>query len=241
MMKMNKEFYSRYVSTHTEDLYGKIEIRDIFAQFKTFGAYFGRFLTGDKNIEILDLGCGNGSLIHWLHESGYKNSQGIDISEEQILLATKLGIKNILQADALAFLPANKNSFDIIFARDVLEHFSKDKVQILIENIFNSLKPGGIFIAQTVNAENWLWGRLRHGDFTHEIAFTSSSITQVLRISGFESIKVYPQRPVVHGFKSFFRLLLWMVWEGFSHLLLTIETGSSAGIFTQDIIVFAKK
>lgn len=238
---MDKKLYSQYVSTHTKNIYGDVNVNSITSQFNTWDSYFGEYISANKNINILDVGCGNGGLVYWLQKMGYGNSQGIDISDEQIAIAKELGIKNIEHGDAEIFLEKNKDKFDIIFARDVLEHFPKEKVIPLLENILGALRPGGIFIGQTVNAENWLWGRLRHGDFTHEVAFTSSSIRQVLKVAGFGEIKVHPQRPVIHGVKSLVRSMLWMFWEGLSRLLLIIETGSSVGIFTQNLIVVAKK
>ena len=240
-MNYKDKLYSKYSSTHTENLYGELGIKDLESQFKTWSIYFGNHLPKNKSINILDVGCGNGGLVYWLQSCGYEKPQGIDISNEQISIAQKLGITNIEHADAETFLLDKEGKFDVIFARDVLEHFPKEKVIPLLENILKALRPGGIFIGQTVNAENWLWGRLRHGDFTHEVAFTSSSIRQVLSIAGFNGIKVYPQRPVVHGIKSFMRFMLWMLWERLSCLLLTIETGSSTGIFTQNLIVVSKK
>jgi 2-polyprenyl-3-methyl-5-hydroxy-6-metoxy-1,4-benzoquinol methylase len=241
-MKMDKEFYSKYISTHTESLYGSLTIEDIRSQFKIWESFFGKIFNENKKAKILDIGCGSGGFVYWMQESGYKDSEGIDISDEQISLAKSLGIKNVHKADILSFLPDNKNKFDVIFARDILEHFKKEITPVLAKQVFDSLKEKGIFIAQTVNAENWLWGRLRHGDFTHEIAFTSSSIKQILKLAGFNKVNIYPQRPVIHGVKSFMRFVLWMIWEYFCRLLLVVETGTAKGsIFTQNIIVEAEK
>ena len=201
---------------------------------------FNTYINSKKNINILDIGCGSGGLIYWLQKLGYGNSLGIDISEEQVEAAKRLGIKNVERGDAETFLGENRGRFDAIFARDVLEHFPKEKIIPLLENIHKSLRQDGVFIAQTVNAENWLWGRLRHGDFTHEVAFTASSIRQVLAVAGFKKVDVYPQRPVIHGVKSLMRSVLWMGWEIFSRFLLAVETGSSEGIFTQNLIVIAR-
>ena len=108
--------------------------------------------------------------------------------------------------------------------------------------IISCLKPGGVFISQTVNAENLLWGRLRHADFTHDTAFTKLSMHQLLMVFGFEDILVVPQRPIAHGFKSVFRLILWRLIEVVLKTYLIIETGSSSGaIFTQNIITAARK
>jgi len=241
-MNYKDKFYSKYVSVHTSRLYGEIFLGDIKRQFPVWQKYFGRFLPEDKKAKIIDLGCGNGGFIYWLQQIGYQNAEGIDISAEQIEAGQKLGIKNIRQADIKEFLITQlPNNYDVIFMRDILEHFNKEEVIDILDFIYASLKQNGRFICQTVNAENLLWGRLRHGDFTHELAFTEDSIRQILRLIGFQNISVYAQRPVIHGLKSLIRAVLWKYIELEIKFYLLIETGSAKGIFTQNLIAVAYK
>ncbi len=222
-------------------MYGDISIKKIEKQFGVCKRYFERFLPKDKKARILDVGCGNGGFVYWLQKHGYSNAEGADISEEQVELSKKLGVENIHLSDITDFLRNKEHIYDLIFARDLLEHFTKDELLDIIELIYKSLNTGGIFVAQTINAENLLWGRLRHGDFTHELAFTKDSIRQLLKVCGFTNIKVCPQRPVIRGLKSLIRYLLWMLFEIMLRIFLTIEIGMPKGIFTQNIIVYAKK
>ncbi len=240
-MNYKDKFYSKYVSSHTKELYGDFSIEKIKSQFPVWKSYFSTLLFRDKKAKILDIGCGNGSFLFWLKSMGFKNFEGVDISQEQINLGKKIGIENIFCVDFRDYLKGKNNSYDLIFTRDLLEHFEKGEVVEILELIFSSLAPNGKFIIQTVNAENLLWGRLRHSDFTHDFAFTESSIKQALFVCGFENINVYPQRPVSHGLISFFRSVLWRIIELFLKFYLLIEVGSAKGIFTQNIIIFAKK
>lgn len=235
------KFYSKYVSTQTSQLYGEQNLNDIRKQFFVWRSYFGRFLPKDKNAKILDLGCGNGGFVYWFQQNGYQNVEGVDISKEQIEMSQKLGIKNIQQADIKEFLKDKKDFYDAIFARDVLEHFNKEEIMDILDIIYKSLKQGGQFICQTVNAENLLWGRLRYGDFTHGMAFTKESASQVFQVIGFNDIKVYSQPPVIHSVKSFIRYILWKCIEHCLYFYLLIETGSVRGIFTQNIIIYGEK
>lgn len=240
-MSYKRKFYERYVSFHTKGLYGDLSIEKIRSQFKFNNAYYKKFLSLKKDAAIFDMGCGNGSFVFWLHEIGFKNTIGVDISNEQINQGQKCGIKGIMCDDFRKFLKEHKNTYDIIFSRDVLEHLEKEELLDVLDEIYESLKPGGFFIAQTVNAENLLWGRLRHADFTHDLAFTKESMTQLLLTRRFKNIEIFPQRPVMHGIKSITRFFLWLCIELILHIYLFIETGTPNGIFTQNIIIRAKR
>lgn len=240
-MNYRDKFYSKYVSTHIDRLYGDLTLDGIEKQFRAWQVYFGGFLPEDKNVKIIDIGCGNGGFVYWLSELGYKNVEGIDMSGEQIEIAGKLGIKNVQQADIKKFLKNKREFYDIIFARDVIEHFNKEEILDILNIVYKSLKQNGKFVCQTVNAENLLWGRLRHGDFTHGTAFTKESASQVLLVIGFRDVKIYPQQPIIHGLKSFIRYFLWKCIEYCLRLYLFIETGLGKGIFTQNLIVRAEK
>jgi 2-polyprenyl-3-methyl-5-hydroxy-6-metoxy-1,4-benzoquinol methylase len=236
-MNYRDKFYSKYVSTQTSQLYGEVSLNDIKKQFIVWQNYFGRFLPKDKNIKILDFGCGNGGFVYWLQQVGYQNAEGIDISKEQVKLAEKLGIKNIYCAKDINAT----DKYNVLFMKDVLEHFTKDEILVLLEKVYKALKINGLLIIQAPNAENFLSGRLRYGDFTHEISFTSESMSQVLLVSGFKNIGIYGTQPVIHGIKSLTRFILWKIIELSLRMYLLIETGSGKGIFTQNIIVVANK
>jgi 2-polyprenyl-3-methyl-5-hydroxy-6-metoxy-1,4-benzoquinol methylase len=240
-MDYKKKFYERYVSSHTEQIYGSISLKDMRSRFVFNDSYYGGWLPSNKGAKVLDVGCGNGSFVFWLQERGFSNAAGMDISPEQISQGKNLGIKNIEVADFREFLKEHTDTYEIIFARDILEHLSKEEVLEMLELVRIALKPGGSFISQTVNAENPLWGRLRHADFTHDLAFTRESMRQLLLMSGFNAIDIRPQRPVPHGLVSGIRSILWIGIEIVMHLYLAIETGTPGGIFTQNIITKATR
>jgi 2-polyprenyl-3-methyl-5-hydroxy-6-metoxy-1,4-benzoquinol methylase len=138
-----EKLYSTYVSTHTSHLYGEVSIEGIMRQFPVWRRYYGRFLPENKDAKIIDLGCGNGGLVYYLKSLGYKNSSGIDISPEQVKVAKNLGINDVECADIVSFLQDKNDTYDVIFARDVIEHFKKEEIIELLRLIFNSLKQGG--------------------------------------------------------------------------------------------------
>jgi 2-polyprenyl-3-methyl-5-hydroxy-6-metoxy-1,4-benzoquinol methylase len=58
----------------------------------------------NRNVAILDLGCGHGALIHLARQEGYKNIRGVDGSPEQVAAAKQLCIKGVEQGDVIEAL-----------------------------------------------------------------------------------------------------------------------------------------
>lgn len=240
-MSYRDKLYSSYVTSHTSNLYGSMTIERIGAQFPTWRSYFQRFLPVSRDVRILDIGCGNGAFVHFLHESGYQRAEGFDVSPEQVEESRRLGIPGITCADSAAFLSDKHGAYDIVFARDVIEHLHKDEVMAIFAGVHQALKPGGKFVVQVPNAESPISGRIRYGDFTHELGFTQSSLNQIFAASGYTQAACYGTGPAPHGFISAGRFLLWKVIETALRVCLFVETGSAEGIFTQTVIAEARK
>ena len=124
----------------------------------------------------------------------------------------------------------------------VLEHLERSETLAFLRAMFAALRPGGQLILRTANGAGPLAGRIRYADFTHLQSFTLSSISQVLRLAGFERIRVLPEGPRVHGAISAAR---WMLWQGINaglRLYLATETGQiQREIFTRNLIAVAHR
>ena len=93
-----------------------------------------------KNEKILDFGCAKGYVVKGLRMLGYK-SYGVDLSTYAISKAsndTKKFLKLIKPYQKL------KNKFDIILAKDVLEHIPYNKINTQLKIFRNATKK--IFI-----------------------------------------------------------------------------------------------
>jgi hypothetical protein len=112
-----------------------------------------------------------------------------------------------------------------------------------IDEVHRVLRKGGKWIIHIPNAESPFAGRIRYGDFTHELAFTRVSITQLLKSSGFSLVTCHEDTPIPHGLKSAVRWLLWKVIRGTLRLYLGAETGAGekACIFSQNFLTVAVK
>ncbi len=239
-MNDKNQFYSKYFSSHTS-FFGKPSIEKIKNKYPVWKFYYSKFLPKNKNAKILDVGTGEGGFVNWLQAISYRNSFGIDISKEEVEIGKKMGIKSIKHEDVFEFLQEKINSYDIIFARDFLEHFEKNEIITILELFYNSLKPKGKLVIKVPNAEGPFGTHYLYSDFTHEIAFTERSLNQIFKIVGFKKVYCYPTSPPSNRFSSLGRSFLWKIIEFLLSFITFAETGSSKGIFTRNIISIALK
>jgi 2-polyprenyl-3-methyl-5-hydroxy-6-metoxy-1,4-benzoquinol methylase len=239
-MNYKDELFKSYVTTHTGKRKGVIDLKKLHYSSIAFRQHFKKFLPEKKTAKVADLGCGTGALVWWLHQEGFYNATGIDVSIEQVDQARSMGIDNISLENVFEFIDKETN-FDLLFARDLIEHFENQTLYDFLIKCNSALSTQGKLVLQIPNAESPYFGRIRYGDFTHELAFTSSSITQLLAATGFTKINVYPWRPVIVGLKSFLRYILWRLMEALLKLPVFVESGKSNTIVTMNIIVEASK
>ncbi|MEN6584962.1 MAG: class I SAM-dependent methyltransferase [Sulfuricella sp.] len=235
--------YSRYNSARQNST-SLLGISDL----KSRAPYLRRLIRvhfpSNKLARILDLGCGHGALIHFLREAGYLNVNGVDGSSEQIDLAKALEIEGVSEGDLWEELGRRDDaSLDVIVSFDVIEHFARDELIPFVDSVFRVLKPSGVWIIHVPNGESPLFGSIRYGDLTHEMAFTRRSISQLLLSSDFARVNSYEDAPVPHGLKSIVRWVVWKVFRSMLRLYVMVETGDSGAsyIFSQNMLVVAVK
>ncbi len=129
---------------------------DLYANAK-YGILL-RHLEGERNLSILNAGCGSGELSLQLADAGHR-VLGIDPSPDYIELA-RLNAESA-GIDRCSFLVSSiedfaaDDVFDCVVATDVLEHIENDCAAF--EKLAGLVKPGGILLI-TVPAGQWLYG-----------------------------------------------------------------------------------
>jgi len=198
----------------------------------------------DMSASIIDLGCGHGAFLHFIREAGYTDVSGVDRSPEQVGEAARLGIEGIFEGDLMQTLHSlSDESKDLIISFDVIEHFTKNELLPFVDEVYRVLKKDGSWVIHTPNGGSPLGGRVLFGDFTHEMMYTRTSLTQLLLASGFSRITCHEDTPIPHGIKSTVRWILWKCIRSLLRLYLTVEIGSGARhcIFSQNFLTVATK
>ncbi|MFN8006074.1 MAG: class I SAM-dependent methyltransferase [Terriglobia bacterium] len=171
-----------------------------------YGMNYSSVIT-NPNARVLEVGCNQGFFLKVLSEQGFKNLYGIDLSPEDVEIAkTKGGLANVFVADLHQFLCNSPLKFDVILAKDVLEHVEKSQLLSFVTTIKDALAPGGLVLFQVPNMD-WLYSsHERFMDLTHEVGFTPQSLGQLLRLH-FHQVEI---RKVSYLFpKNWKQRLLW--------------------------------
>ena len=191
---MSKVDYTRYyLKWHKDDA---SHLKYLTTHYRSL---IGPHLPANKNEFVLDVGCGTGSALLFLHGSGYHRIQGVDTDAGQVKIAQAKNLPVLFAEDTVVFLQKHRNKAGCILCLDVLEHVPKENQIEFLTGIFEALKPGGKLILTTPNANSALAARWRYNDWTHQTSFTEHSLDFVLYQAGFRKIGFYPaefiQRP----------------------------------------------
>jgi len=238
-MDFRAKLYENYVSKFkSKDSTNRNFEKSVYRWYEY--KYFPLLNGLDLDARILDLGCGAGLMLRFLADKGFTSAKGIDISEEQVALATCRGLIAEV-ADIFEYLINKVNYYDAVIVLDVIEHFSKDELIILIPQIYNSLRDGGRLIIQTPNGEGLFSSQIIYGDLTHLTVFTPGSMEQLLRIFGFSDFAFYETGPVPKDLLGMLRIILWSIIKFIMNIIRFVEAGKSQVIWTENMICYSKK
>lgn len=180
-MAKNK-FQENYFKFHgvSEEMYENYDLQK----------YLVEILPKNKDVKILDIGCGFGQMLINLRKRGYKNLKGIDICKESCDYCSSKGLDVNLIEDIIPFSKKNDEKYDFIIMAHVLEHIEKNRMIETIECIRKSLlKRGGRMVIMVPNAQSNTGAYWLFEDFTHKFLFTVRSLSFVLKSGGFKNIK----------------------------------------------------
>jgi len=105
-----------------------------------------------KDKKILDLACGWGFAFKI-----NPNMHGVEYDQKCVDHLQGQGL-NVTRGNILQELPFEKESYDIVFSHDVLEHFTFEESEQIFKVVRPILKPGGLFINVVPNELGYEFG-----------------------------------------------------------------------------------
>lgn len=116
----------------------------------------------------LDLGCGRGEWLELMLEHDF-DPKGVDLDEGMLATCHELKLP-VEQGDAIAYLQKLPDeSMTVVSGFHIAEHIPFDSLQLMVNEALRVLKPAGLLILETPNAENITVGTHSfYMDPTHE-------------------------------------------------------------------------
>jgi len=126
----------------------------------------GEYIRPKQDDRILEIGCGPGTIVSYLPQSGYL---GFDLSAEYIDQARKRFPSAQFVCERVSkFLLVDAHSFDLVLAIGIVHHLDDAEAHQLFEIAHHALKPGGrlvtidgVFTKGQNPAARWLLKRDR--------------------------------------------------------------------------------
>ncbi len=152
-------------------------------------------------ITVLDMGCFNGFFVKKLEELGY-NSYGVDFNNKAIEYGiSEYGLKDRISTMDLKELTAEKKTYDVITAFEVLEHVASPR------DFLNSLNPlikSNGFIIVSVPNNNMLWRPPLDYPPHHLSRFNPRALAILLENTGFKPVTIIEQMSVQYLIRNYF-------------------------------------
>ncbi len=114
----------------------------------------------DRNMAILEIGCGRGGKTDFLRSQGFTNILGVEKNSHQVASCNERGL-NVVSLDDFE----NKQSepqFDFLILSHIMEHFQFEALVGFIDGYLKHLKPGGLLLIATPILHPHFWLDLDH-------------------------------------------------------------------------------
>ena len=236
-----------YITMHFSQIHNIDKIEKEYANYYKFfmGNYYGEF-TKNRAARVLDMGCGLGETINALKKLGYKDITGVDYSRECVEFCRQHlyegGGIQVCQGDALEYFYQCNEKYDVIFFNDIIEHFQLEDVIKILKGMKRCLNKNGSILIKTMNGGNSILGSTTlYSDITHKIMFDEFSLKEVVKIAGFQNVKI----KAANLYVFYSNPLNYIAWglNGFCSLLLRmyfVLNNKKNKIFSKNIIAVVR-
>jgi 2-polyprenyl-3-methyl-5-hydroxy-6-metoxy-1,4-benzoquinol methylase len=148
-------------------------------------------LASERRERALDYGAGRGQGVDYLRSRGFAEVEAFDVDADLVHGLSGRADAVHSAADPLAWLDAQSGRYDLVLAKDVVEHLPRQETLPVVAGLLRSLRPGGRLVVSVPHAVSFTGVYVRYGDFTHRTAFTESSLRFVLEAAGGEGVSFH--------------------------------------------------
>ena len=148
----------------------------------------------DRNITIVDMGCGGGRTLQNIRSAGFKNAIGIDYSSEALSRCEKIGYeinKDVFLVDAKETHYPDRH-FDLTFSEGLWEHFTNpepfmDEQMRISKTYLMIIQPDHFSFFGFLLKKGWDMFASKSGG-VNEYSFKLSYFEKYLKGNGFDLI-----------------------------------------------------
>jgi len=138
---------------------------------------------------VVDLGCGRGEMLQLLAEAEI-DACGVDLDDAMVERARSRGAE-VHHGDALDFLIKQDDaSLGAIFSTQFIEHLPPSILPELLDVARTKLRPGGVFVAETVNPHSPRALKAFWVDPTHRHPLFPETMLALSRLTGFPAARI---------------------------------------------------
>jgi len=197
-----EQYVERYVSPLNDRFKTNVHSRQTWKFLSRYAPVPGR---------ILDIGCGNGCLLHLARQAGWR-VQGMELSEKAARAIREDQNIDVTVADFLDYDNSRHDAYDVVVLRHVLEHLPDSL--LAMQKVRGLLKDGGFALLEFPNTRSLGYGIKRvlknrglrnrkfHEDWRpgHCNEFCRRSFEYLLEQSGFELMfwQTYSNKPLAN-------------------------------------------
>lgn len=150
-----------------------------------------------SDIDLLDVGCSTGAFLHSAMRLGVR-AQGVEPAPKAVDRAREAGL--IVHQGMVQDQDLPANSFDVVTLFEVIEHLKEPRV--ILDAAFELLKPGGLMMIGTGNAQSWTANFMKHRWEYFQIAlhgghisfYSPASLSKLAKSVGFEVANISTRR-----------------------------------------------
>jgi glycosyltransferase involved in cell wall biosynthesis/SAM-dependent methyltransferase len=140
---------------------------------------------------VLDAGCGRGEFLDLLKEKGIEH-RGVDLDPAMVARCREKGHEAVGEGDLLALLEGlDAGSLGTVFSAQVIEHLDLAQLQRLLELSLVRLRPGGLFIAETVNPHSAAALKAFWVDPSHRQPLFPETMLALCQLAGYAAADVF--------------------------------------------------